>query len=77
MKTQLRNLTVSLFGALVLTAIVGGWYLAAWWVGGDSFFEKHVLKENVFRFLGDRERVRRLATQTALDMLRRKLSPAD
>lgn len=30
-----------------------------------------------FRFLGDRERVRRLATQTALDMLRRKLSPAD
>jgi len=43
-------------GALVIVTIVGGWYLAAWGIGGDPFFEKHVLKENVFRFLGGGDR---------------------
>jgi len=41
-----------LLGAAVIVTVVGGWYLAGWIVGGDPFFERHVLKENVFRFLG-------------------------
>ncbi len=41
-----------LLGAIVIVALAGGWYLAAWHLGGDAFFRKHVLKENVFRFLG-------------------------
>src|SRR5206468_681354 len=60
--------TAALFGAIILAttfewvravssarvdvALAGGWYLAAWHLGGDAFFRKHVLKENVFRFLG-------------------------
>ena len=39
-------------GAVLIVALAGGWYLAAWHLGGDAFFRKHVLKENVFRFLG-------------------------
>ncbi|MCC6763082.1 MAG: glycosyltransferase family 39 protein, partial [Deltaproteobacteria bacterium] len=39
-------------GALVIAAIVGGWYALAVGLGGDSFVRKQVLKENVFRFLG-------------------------
>ncbi len=39
-------------GALVIVAIVGGWYALAAGLGGDSFVRKQVLKENVFRFLG-------------------------
>lgn len=39
-------------GALLVLGIVGAWYLGAWYVGGDAFFRKHVLKENLFRFLG-------------------------
>ncbi len=38
-------------GALIL-AVAGGWYAAAWHLGGQAFFRKHILKENVFRFLG-------------------------
>ncbi len=41
-----------LLGAIVIVALAGGWYLAAWHLGGDAFFRKHILKENVFRFLG-------------------------
>ncbi len=39
-------------GALVIVAIVGGWYALAAWLGGDAFVRKHILKENVFRFVG-------------------------
>jgi 4-amino-4-deoxy-L-arabinose transferase-like glycosyltransferase len=39
-------------GLVIVLGIVGGWYLAAWQLGGDSFVRKHVMKENVFRFLG-------------------------
>jgi 4-amino-4-deoxy-L-arabinose transferase-like glycosyltransferase len=39
-------------GTLMTATFVGGWYLAAWHLGGDPFFRKHILKENVFRFLG-------------------------
>lgn len=39
-------------GAAMILVLAGSWYLAAWHLGGDSFFRKHVLKENVFRFLG-------------------------
>lgn len=39
-------------GAAVIIVVAGGWYFAAWYLGGESFFRKHVLKENVFRFLG-------------------------
>jgi 4-amino-4-deoxy-L-arabinose transferase-like glycosyltransferase len=42
-------------GAVVIVGAVGAWYLAAWWLGGDPFFEKHILKENVFRFVGGGE----------------------
>jgi 4-amino-4-deoxy-L-arabinose transferase-like glycosyltransferase len=39
-------------GIALVLVIAGGWYVAAWDLGGQSFFRKHVLKENVFRFLG-------------------------
>ena len=39
-------------GVVLVLVIAGGWYVAAWDLGGQSFFRKHVLKENVFRFLG-------------------------
>jgi 4-amino-4-deoxy-L-arabinose transferase-like glycosyltransferase len=41
-----------LVGALVVIAIVGGWYALATGLGGDSFVQKQILKENVFRFVG-------------------------
>lgn len=41
-----------LLGIAIILVVAGGWYVGAWWLGGDSFFRKHVLKENVFRFLG-------------------------
>ncbi len=41
-----------ILGALVIVAIVGGWYAVAATIGGESFVQKHILKENVFRFLG-------------------------
>ncbi len=41
-----------ILGALVIVAIVGGWYALAVGLGGDSFFRKQILKENVFRFIG-------------------------
>jgi 4-amino-4-deoxy-L-arabinose transferase-like glycosyltransferase len=39
-------------GALLILLVVGGWYLAAWQIGDEAFVEKHILKENVFRFVG-------------------------
>ncbi len=39
-------------GALMIVAIVGGWYALAAGLGGDSFVRKQILKENVFRFVG-------------------------
>jgi hypothetical protein len=42
-------------GAALVIALAGGWYLAAWELGGDPFFRKHILKENVFRFLAASE----------------------
>lgn len=39
-------------GALVVIAVVGGWYALATGLGGDSFVQKQILKENVFRFVG-------------------------
>jgi 4-amino-4-deoxy-L-arabinose transferase-like glycosyltransferase len=41
-----------ILGAVVILAIVGGWYALAAGLGGDSFVQKQILKENVFRFLG-------------------------
>lgn len=43
-------------GIAAVLAVVGGWYAAALWIGGDSFFVKQVLKENVFRVI-DPERL--------------------
>lgn len=37
------------WGALVIAAIGGGWYLAATIVGGDAFIHKQVLAENIYR----------------------------
>jgi 4-amino-4-deoxy-L-arabinose transferase-like glycosyltransferase len=39
-------------GAVLILAIVGGWYALAAGLGGDSFVQKQILKENVFRFVG-------------------------
>jgi hypothetical protein len=41
-----------ILGGVLVLIIAGGWYLAASYLGGDAFVEKHLLKENVFRFLG-------------------------
>jgi 4-amino-4-deoxy-L-arabinose transferase-like glycosyltransferase len=41
-----------ILGAVVIVAIVGGWYALAAGLGGDSFVRKQILKENVFRFVG-------------------------
>jgi len=41
-----------LLGALLILVVAGGWYLAAWYLGGEAFVRTQVLKENVFRFLG-------------------------
>ncbi len=41
-----------ILGALVIVAVVGGWYALAAGLGGDSFVRKQILKENVFRFIG-------------------------
>ena len=39
-------------GAAVILVIVGGWYALAAGLGGGAFVQKHILKENVFRFIG-------------------------
>ncbi len=39
-------------GAALIIVLAGGWYLAAWHFGGEAFVQKHLWKENVFRFLG-------------------------
>ena len=39
-------------GGLLILIVAGGWYLAAWHLGGEAFVRTQVLKENVFRFLG-------------------------
>jgi 4-amino-4-deoxy-L-arabinose transferase-like glycosyltransferase len=39
-------------GGAVIVLLVGGWYAAAAGLGGDSFVQKQILKENVFRFVG-------------------------
>jgi len=36
----------------VAAVIAGGWYLLAWRVGGHAFLVRHVLQENLGRFLG-------------------------
>jgi 4-amino-4-deoxy-L-arabinose transferase-like glycosyltransferase len=41
-----------ILGAVILLAVVGGWYALAAGFGGDSFVQKQILKENVFRFVG-------------------------
>ncbi len=42
-------------GAGVVCLLAGGWYFAAAWVGGASFFRKQILMENVFTFLHSRQ----------------------
>jgi 4-amino-4-deoxy-L-arabinose transferase-like glycosyltransferase len=41
-----------ILGGMLILAIVGGWYALATGLGGDSFVQKQILKENVFRFVG-------------------------
>ena len=38
-------------GLAAVLVIVGSWYVAAWVIGGNDFFVKHVLKENLFRVI--------------------------
>ena len=39
-------------GALIILVVVGSWYALAADLGGGSFVQKQILKENVFRFVG-------------------------
>lgn len=39
-------------GALAVVFIAGSWYLLAFRLGGADFFQKQVLNENLFRFVG-------------------------
>ena len=39
-------------GAAIIVIVVGGWYALAADLGGGSFVQKQILKENVFRFVG-------------------------
>lgn len=41
-----------ILGTALILVVVGGWYALATGLGGDSFFQKQILKENVFRFVG-------------------------
>ena len=38
-------------GGLVYLCVAGSWYGLALWQGGEAFFEKQILKENVLRFI--------------------------
>lgn len=38
-------------GLAAVLVVVGAWYVAAWVIGGNDFFVKHVLKENLFRVI--------------------------
>ncbi|MEW6297180.1 MAG: glycosyltransferase family 39 protein [Thermodesulfobacteriota bacterium] len=37
-------------GALIVSGIAVSWYLLAFWQGGEEFFRRQILDENVFRF---------------------------
>lgn len=43
-------------GLAAVLVVVGAWYVAAWVIGGNDFFVKHILKENLFRVI-DPERL--------------------
>ena len=38
-------------GGLLFCIIAGSWYALALWQGGEEFFEKQIMKENVWRFV--------------------------
>ncbi len=38
-------------GGLLFVLIAGSWYALALWHGGEAFFEKQIMKENVLRFV--------------------------
>ena len=38
-------------GSLLFLLIAGSWYALALWHGGEAFFEKQIMKENVLRFV--------------------------
>jgi 4-amino-4-deoxy-L-arabinose transferase-like glycosyltransferase len=40
-------------GALLILILAGSWYGLALWKGGEAFFIKQILKENLLRFLGE------------------------
>jgi 4-amino-4-deoxy-L-arabinose transferase-like glycosyltransferase len=50
----LRRLHV-VSGGVVCLLIAGAWYGLAWWKGGEAFFMKQIMKENVLRFLASDE----------------------
>ncbi len=45
-----RNLHL-ITGGLLFFIVAGSWYALALWQGGEEFFEKQIMKENVFRFV--------------------------
>ena len=38
-------------GGLLYLCVAGSWYALALWQGGEAFFEKQIMKENVLRFV--------------------------
>jgi 4-amino-4-deoxy-L-arabinose transferase-like glycosyltransferase len=50
--TPLRQMRLGA-GALAVAVLAGSWYVLALFAGGWAFFQKQVLKENVFTFLDD------------------------
>jgi len=48
---MLRDLAL-VRGAIIVAILAGGWYVAAFIVGGPAFFEKQILAENLFRVVG-------------------------
>ncbi len=42
-------------GAVIVSLVAASWYLLASWQGGWEFFQKQILDENVFRFLGSEQ----------------------
>ncbi len=48
-----RHLHLSrlIVGGLLFLIVAGSWYALALWQGGEEFFEKQIMKENVLRFV--------------------------
>ena len=53
-------------GGLLFCVIAGSWYALALWQGGEEFFEKQIMKENVWRFVSSGSARRRACSSFLL-----------